>query len=69
MQVTGPLDRFLGKFNFYNKHGASRTTYAFMMKAETMYDNWAESVRYRVWVSRDMAALILRRLSGLTKQS
>ncbi|POM78640.1 Secreted RxLR effector peptide protein [Phytophthora palmivora] len=35
------------------------TYYSYMMKSNTVYDDWAESARYRIWVSYDEAILLL----------
>ncbi|POM76494.1 RxLR effector family protein [Phytophthora palmivora] len=33
--------------------------YAYMMRSDTVYDDWAESVRYRLWVSYEDAIKLL----------
>ncbi|KAF4036402.1 hypothetical protein GN244_ATG11512 [Phytophthora infestans] len=33
---------------------------AFLMKSDTIYDDWAESLRYRLWVSYDDAIKLLK---------
>ncbi|KAG1695416.1 hypothetical protein DVH05_020454 [Phytophthora capsici] len=48
--VNGQLLHKLGEYPF--KKGA--TAYAYMMKASTVYDDWAESIRYRIWVRTEM---------------
>ncbi|KAI9990736.1 hypothetical protein PInf_018294 [Phytophthora infestans] len=33
---------------------------AFLMISDTIYDDWAESIRYRLWVSYDDAIKLLK---------
>ncbi|KAK1943061.1 Nudix hydrolase 21 [Phytophthora citrophthora] len=44
--VKGQLLHKLGDFEFTE----GSTAYAYMMKSSTVYDDWAESIRYRLWV-------------------
>ncbi|KAG3143663.1 hypothetical protein PC128_g24536, partial [Phytophthora cactorum] len=42
-----------------NKDDKKYRYYAYKMKAKTVYDDWSESVRYRLWVSYEDAIKIL----------
>ncbi|KAE8974275.1 hypothetical protein PR001_g25726 [Phytophthora rubi] len=53
--ILAPLD----PLRFINKDGDSHIYYPFKMHAAMVYDQWAESVRYRIWVSYDDAELLL----------
>ncbi|KAL3657131.1 hypothetical protein V7S43_017925 [Phytophthora oleae] len=56
--VNAKLLHSLGDFKF--KEGEKAYTYyAYKMKAGTVYDDWAESVRYRLWVSYEDALKLL----------
>lgn len=49
LQVGGQLAHGLGKLRF--AEGNNKYTYqAFLMRSSTVYDDWAESIRYRLWV-------------------
>ncbi|KAF4131763.1 NUDIX domain-containing protein [Phytophthora infestans] len=52
--VNGQLEHSLGQFS-----DSGHIYYAYKMKAGTIYDDWAESVRYRLWVSYDDAIKLL----------
>ncbi|KAF4032579.1 NUDIX domain-containing protein [Phytophthora infestans] len=57
--VGGQLAHGLGKLRF--AEGNNKYTYqAFLMRSSTVYDDWAESIRYRLWVSMDDAMEILK---------
>eukprot|EP00644_Phytophthora_capsici_P004104 jgi/Phyca11/21693/fgenesh1_pg.PHYCAscaffold_107_\ len=53
--VKGQLLHKLGDFEFTE----GSTAYAYMMKSSTIYDDWAESIRYRLWLSYDDAIILL----------
>ncbi|KAL3657160.1 hypothetical protein V7S43_017954 [Phytophthora oleae] len=53
--VNAKLLHKLGNFEFTE----GSTAYAYMMKSGTVYDDWAESLRYRIWVSYDDAIALL----------
>ncbi|RAW35400.1 hypothetical protein PC110_g8318 [Phytophthora cactorum] len=56
--VGGQLAHGLGKVKF--QEGADKYTYyAYLMKSSTVYDDWSESIRYRLWVSMDEAIEML----------
>ncbi|KAG7384473.1 Nudix hydrolase 3 [Phytophthora pseudosyringae] len=57
--VNGKLTAGLGKLNFKNKDGKKYRYYAYKMQAKTVYDDWSESVRYRLWVSYEDALKML----------
>lgn len=46
MQVNANILHDLGTFEL--KDG--KVAKAFLMKSDTIYDDWAESIRYRLWV-------------------
>ncbi|OWZ00186.1 hypothetical protein PHMEG_00028684 [Phytophthora megakarya] len=56
--VKAQLLHGLGKSSF-EEGGKGHTYYAYMMKSSTVYDDWAESARYRIWVSYDDAIKML----------
>ncbi|KAG7384469.1 Nudix hydrolase 3 [Phytophthora pseudosyringae] len=56
--VNAQLAHGLGKVKF--SEGKSKYTYfAYLMKGGTVYDDWSESVRYRLFVSYDEAMVLL----------
>ncbi|KAE9277933.1 hypothetical protein PF008_g28738 [Phytophthora fragariae] len=57
--VNGHVLAALDPLRFINKDGHSHIYFPFMMHAAMVYDQWAESVRYRIWVSYDDAELLL----------
>ncbi|RAW21369.1 hypothetical protein PC110_g22190 [Phytophthora cactorum] len=57
--VNGKLTAALGKITFKNKDDKKYRYYAYKMKAKTVYDDWSESVRYRLWVSYEDAIKML----------
>ncbi|ETN02807.1 hypothetical protein PPTG_15549 [Phytophthora nicotianae INRA-310] len=57
--VSGQLAHGLGKVKF-SEDGKKYIYQAFMVRSSTVYDDWAESIRYRLWVSMDDAMEILK---------
>ncbi|KAG3100007.1 hypothetical protein PI124_g15526 [Phytophthora idaei] len=56
--VGGQLAHGLGKVKL--QEGTDKYTYyAYLMKSSTVYDDWSESIRYRLWVSMDDAMEML----------
>ncbi|KAG6943937.1 hypothetical protein JG688_00017357 [Phytophthora aleatoria] len=56
--VGGQLANGLGKVKL--QEGTDKYTYyAYLMKSSTVYDDWSESIRYRLWVSMDDAMEML----------
>lgn len=51
LQVAGIKPKMLPKTEFKNKDGEGHVYYPFKMTAKTVYDQWPESMRYRIWVS------------------
>ncbi|KAG4053480.1 hypothetical protein PC123_g11366 [Phytophthora cactorum] len=58
--VNAQLAHGLGKVKFEDA-GKKYTYFAYLMKANKIYDDWAESIRYRLWVSLDEAEVMLAR--------
>ncbi|POM77584.1 Hypothetical protein PHPALM_5013 [Phytophthora palmivora] len=58
LQANAQLLHGLGKSKF-SEGDKKYTYYSYMMKANTVYGDWAESVRYRIWVSYDDAIALL----------
>ncbi|ETM99058.1 hypothetical protein PPTG_19047 [Phytophthora nicotianae INRA-310] len=57
--VNAQLAHGLGKVKF--KEGEDKYTYfAYLMKSNQIYDDWSESIRYRVWVTPDEAIVMLQ---------
>ncbi|EGZ22263.1 hypothetical protein PHYSODRAFT_488796, partial [Phytophthora sojae] len=59
LQVAGIKPKMLPKTEFKNKDGEGHVYYPFKMTAKTVYDQWPESMRYRIWVSYDDAIKLL----------
>ncbi|KAF4040260.1 NUDIX domain-containing protein [Phytophthora infestans] len=51
--INGQLAHSIGTFS-----DSGHVYYAYKMKAGTIYDDWAESVRYRLWKAKEMDELI-----------
>ncbi|KAG2981309.1 hypothetical protein PC118_g10676 [Phytophthora cactorum] len=58
--VNAQLAHGLGKVKFEDA-GKKYTYFAYLMKANKIYDDWAESIRYRLWVLLDEAEVMLAR--------
>ncbi|POM68805.1 Secreted RxLR effector peptide protein [Phytophthora palmivora] len=56
--VKAELMHGLGKTKF-SEGDKKYAYYSYLMKANTVYDDWAESARYRVWASYDDAIVLL----------
>ncbi|ETP52226.1 hypothetical protein F442_02721 [Phytophthora nicotianae P10297] len=57
--VNTKLTAALGKVRFENKDNKKYKYYAYKMQTKTVYDDWSESVRYRLWVSYEDAIKML----------
>ncbi|ETN00779.1 hypothetical protein PPTG_17750 [Phytophthora nicotianae INRA-310] len=57
--VRAQLAHNLGELKF--KDGDKSYTYfSYLMKSNKIYDDWAESIRYRLWVTLDDALVMLK---------
>eukprot|EP00644_Phytophthora_capsici_P008946 jgi/Phyca11/14147/fgenesh1_pg.PHYCAscaffold_6_\ len=64
--VNAKLLHSLGDYKF-TQGDKAYTYYAYKMKAGTVYDDWAESVRYRLWVSYEDALKLLAKRPQMMK--
>ncbi|POM81533.1 Hypothetical protein PHPALM_481, partial [Phytophthora palmivora] len=64
--VNAQLLHGLGKSKF-SEGDKKYTYYSYMMKSSTVYDDWAESARYRIWVSYDDAIALLAKRPHMVK--
>ncbi|KAF4029395.1 NUDIX domain-containing protein [Phytophthora infestans] len=64
--VKAHLAHGMGKIKF-KEDGKDYTYFTYLMKANKIYDDWAESIRYRLWVSLDDAEVMLKGRSHMVK--